>query len=237
MPELSGELRACVDGLDNPVSRPWCRLAVRLTRDPRQRGQDHAPTGSFLGRLDQEFLQRNIDVDIVELEIEGCLHVGRADEARRGGIILSHPPQLLAFSEGHLPLVVAARDGAFDRHFSGNFPHVTTIEQGDSSDVRAEWPPHPLLPARSYDQRLDGCVRNAASGQTHPVRVAGNRAVSSHGCKLSITVAVGVAIKPGCRASGRILYFRFSSQGCNGMTLYGYARVSVREPDDKNLDL
>ena len=28
-----------------------------------------------------------------------------------------------------------------------------------------------------------------------------------------------------------------SSQECSGMTLYGYARVSVREPEDKNLDL
>ena len=31
--------------------------------------------------------------------------------------------------------------------------------------------------------------------------------------------------------------FAHSSQGCSGMTLYGYARVSVREPEDKNLDL
>ena len=28
-----------------------------------------------------------------------------------------------------------------------------------------------------------------------------------------------------------------ASQGCGEMTLYGYARVSVREPEDKNLDL
>ena len=31
--------------------------------------------------------------------------------------------------------------------------------------------------------------------------------------------------------------FAHSSQGCRRMTLYGYARVSVREPEDKNLDL
>ena len=36
------------------------------------------------------------------------------------------PPQFLAFGEGHLPLVVAASDGAFDRHFSGHFPNITT---------------------------------------------------------------------------------------------------------------
>ena len=66
--------------------------------------------------------------------------------------------------------------------------------------------------------------------------VAGNRAVSSHGCKSPPPIAEGVAGKPGCRTPGRIPYFRYSSQGCSGMTLYGYARVSVREPEDKNLD-
>ena len=57
------------------------------------------------------------------------------------------------------------------------------------------------------------------------------------GWKYLHPVAEGVAGKPGCRVLGRILYFRYSSQGCDGMTLYGYARVSVREPEDKNLDL
>ena len=46
-----------------------------------------------------------------------------------------------------------------------------------------------------------------------------------------------MAVKPGCRTAGRQSYFRYSSQGCRGLTLYGYARVSVREPEDKNLDL
>ena len=31
--------------------------------------------------------------------------------------------------------------------------------------------------------------------------------------------------------------FAHSSQGCSRMTLYGYARVLVREPEDKNLAL
>ena len=84
----------------------------------------------------------------------------------------------------------------------------------------------------------DDCrVRNAGPGQTHPAKVAGNSPVYSHGCKSALPVADGAAGKPGCRTSGRILYFRYSSQGCVGMTLYGYARVSVREPEDKNLDL
>ena len=67
--------------------------------------------------------------------------------------------------------------------------------------------------------------------------MAGNSPVSSHGCKLPTSVAAGVAGKPVCRTLGRILYTRHSSQGCCGKTLYGYAKVSVREPEDKNLDL
>ena len=55
--------------------------------------------------------------------------------------------------------------------------------------------------------------------------------------KSPLPVAERVAGKPSCRALGRKPYFRYSSQGCGEMTLYGYARVSVREPEDKNLDL
>ena len=91
---FSRELRVGVEGLDNPVSPPWHGLAVRLTRRPRQRGQHHAPTGSILGCLDQKFPQRDIDVDIVEFEVEGGPHVGRAYEARRGVMLPSHPPRM-----------------------------------------------------------------------------------------------------------------------------------------------
>ena len=68
-------------------------------------------------------------------------------------------------------------------------------------------------------------------------RMAGNSPFYSHGCKSPLPVAEGVAGKPGCKTSGRNSNFRYSSQGCGEMTLYGYARVSVREPEDKNLDL
>ena len=71
----------------------------------------------------------------------------------------------------------------------------------------------------------------------HPPGMARNSPVYSHGCKSPHLVAEWVAGKPSCSASGRMRYFRYSSQGCNEMTLYGYARVSVREPEDKNLDL
>ena len=73
--------------------------------------------------------------------------------------------------------------------------------------------------------------------QPHPVEVAGNSPVYSHGCKSPLPVAEWVAGKPSCKPPGRKPYFRYSSQGCRWMTLYGYARVSVREPEDKNLDL
>ena len=80
----------------------------------------------------------NIDVDIVGFEIEGSLHVGGADETRRGVVLPSHPPQLLAFGEGRLPLVVAAGDGAFNRHFSGHFPDVSTTAQGVRTCARGD---------------------------------------------------------------------------------------------------
>ena len=57
------------------------------------------------------------------------------------------------------------------------------------------------------------------------------------GCKFPLVVAEWVAGKPSCNTAGRKPYFRYSSQGCGEMTVYGYARVSVREPEDKNLDL
>ena len=46
-----------------------------------------------------------------------------------------------------------------------------------------------------------------------------------------------VAGNSGCRTLGRIQYTSYSSRGCNGMTLYGCARVSAGEPEDQNLDL
>ena len=134
-PEFSREFPAGAGELDNPVSTPWRRLAVRLTCRPGQRGQHHPPTGSVLGRLDQEFLQRDIDVDIVEFEVEGSPDVGRAHDARRSVVLPSHPPQFLAFGEGHLDPALAAGNGAFDRDFSGHFPNFTTTAQGGGRRV------------------------------------------------------------------------------------------------------
>ena len=70
--------------------------------------------------------------------------------------------------------------------------------------------------------------------------VAGNSPVYGPGWEFPLVVAQGVAGKPGLFLpdlyAGRYT-FAHSSQGCSRMTLYGYARVSVREPEDKNLDL
>ena len=85
--------------------------------------------------------------------------------------------------------------------------------------------------------RYDPSIQSAWPGQIHVVEVAGNSPVYSHGCKLPIPVAEWVAGNSSCRINGRILYIGDSSQGHVGLTLYGYARVSVREPEDKNLDL
>ena len=43
--------------------------------------------------------------------------------------------------------------------------------------------------------------------------LAGNSPVYSQGCKPSLPVAEGAAGNPSCKTFGRILYFRYSSQG------------------------
>ena len=132
-PEFSRKLPDSAGELDDSVSPPWRGPAVRLTRRPGQRGQHHAPTGIFLGRLDQEFSQRNIDVEISEFEVEGGPHVGGAYEARRRVVLASLLPQSLALGEGHVDPAVAAGNGAFDRDFSGHPPNIATTAPGGGS--------------------------------------------------------------------------------------------------------
>ena len=84
------------------------------------------------------------------------------------------------------------------------------------------------------------CRMVAESGglaRRQPAALAGNSPVYGPGWESPLVVAQGVAGKPGLFLPGRTVYFCHSSQGCSGMTLYGSARVSVREPEDKNLDL
>ena len=65
------------------------------------------------------------------------------------------------------------------------------------------------------------------------------------GSSRSILQRVGVGVEASGWARGAGESWRLhsrgakqcASQGCGEMTLYGYARVSVREPEDKNLDL
>ena len=75
--------------------------------------------------------------------------------------------------------------------------------------MRAEWSASSTF-ARNV---IWPCRMNAGPGQTHPAVVAGNSPVYSHGCKPSLPVAEGAAGNPSCRTFGRILYFRYSSQG------------------------
>ena len=89
-------------------------------------------------------------------------------------------------------------------------------------------------PSNCWPSRMIAEPRTPARVRPTWPPVAGNSPVYSHGCKSPLPVAEGVAGKPSCKASGRKPYFRYSSQGCGEMTLYGYARVSVREPEDKN---
>ena len=94
------------------------------------------------------------------------------------------------------------------------------------------------LSSRAFSGPLYLVVTGATpSTGPQPAALAGNSPVYGPGWEFPLVVAQGVAGKPGCKTSGRKPYFRYSSQGCRWMTLYGYARVSIREPEDKNLDL
>ena len=87
--------------------------------------------------------------------------------------------------------------------------------------------------ALPHDRR----VQRASPGQTW-APPAGNSPVYGSGWEFPLPVVEWVAGKPGCRTLGRVLYISYSSpEGGNGITLYGYARASVREPEDRNLDL
>ena len=60
-----------------------------------------------------------------------------------------------------------------------------------------------------------GVVSRAKDGERPLIdqAVAGNSPVYGHGCKSPLPVAEGAAGKPNCKTCGRILYFRYSSQG------------------------
>ena len=95
--------------------------------------------GVFLDASTRSSFQGDINVDIVELPIEGGLHVGRAYQARRGIVLASHPPQFLAFGEGHLQATMAASNGAFDLDLSGHLPNITKKIWEMISGICAEW--------------------------------------------------------------------------------------------------
>ena len=114
---------------------------------------------------------------------------------------------------------------------------TTTIEQARVAGILLPLPRQHAEGRHLHSPCNRRRVRNAGPESNRPVRYGWKQPVYSHGCKCLHLVAEGVAGKPGCRTFGRNSYFRYSSQGCSGTTLYGYARISVREPEDKNLDL
>ena len=67
--------------------------------------------------------------------------------------------------------------------------------------------------------------------------MAGNSPVYGPGWEFPLVVAQGVAGKPGLFLPGRTVYFCPFQPGVQQDDALRYARVSVREPEDKNLDL
>ena len=80
--------------------------------------------------------------------------------------------------------------------------------------MRAEWSASSAFARKViWPCRMITGSGTLAQGQTLQAEVAGNSPVSSPGCKPSLPVAEGAAGNPSCRTFGRILYFRYSSQG------------------------
>ena len=89
-----------------------------------------------------------------EFEVEGGPHVCGAYDARRGVVLPSHPPQFLAFGEGHLDPAVAAGNGAFDRDFSGHFPNIATTARGRGTGMRAGCSASTFILVAAWEQSL-----------------------------------------------------------------------------------
>ena len=81
--------------------------------------------------------------------------------------------------------------------------------------MRAEWSASSTMVPARYHRPYRMIAESGMPTQVrpHPVEVAGNSPVYSHGCKSPLPVAEGVAGKPSCRTLGRKPYFRYSSQG------------------------
>ena len=102
-PVFSRESQASAGELNNSVSPSWRGLAVRPTRRPGQQGQHHAPPGSFLGRLDQEFPQRDIDVNIVEFELKAAFT--SAEQTTPAVALFSRPTRLSSSRSARVILI------------------------------------------------------------------------------------------------------------------------------------
>ena len=76
-----------------------------------------------------------------------------------------------------------------------------------------------------------------SQGQTHRAYMAGNSPVYSHRLEMPSAHSCCGGWKTQLHNPWQNPILRVFQPGCGEMTLYGYARVSVREPEDKNLDL
>ena len=99
--------------------------------------------------------QRDVDVNIVEFEVEGGLHVSGADDAHCRVVLPSHPPQFLAFGQSHLDPAVAAGNGAFERDSSGHFPNITTTARGRGPGMRAACSASTFILVAAWEQSLN----------------------------------------------------------------------------------
>ena len=139
--EFTRELQAGAGELNNPVSPTWRGLAVRLTRPPGQRGQYHAPTGSFLGRLYQEFPQRHINVNTMSILSNSKLKAAftSAGQTMPAVALFSRPTRLSSSRSARVILTrrwqpaMAHLTGTLSRHF----PNITTTAPGGGSGWRA----------------------------------------------------------------------------------------------------
>ena len=164
--------------------------------------------------------------------------MGRAYDSRRGAVLPSHPPEFLAFGEGHPLPVVAARDGAFDRDFAGHSPNITATDQVGGLGGRTEWSASSTFASKAIrPSTVIGESGTPARGQTHPSGMAGNSPVYSHRLEMSPSCSWAGGWKTRLQNPWQKVILQVFQPEAQRMTLYGYARVSVREPEDKNLDL
>ena len=128
--------------------------------------------------------------------------------------MIGFPWESFASDHGVSPQILRASPGSTWPRRPGRPPvaQCTALASWNSSTGRLS---SGLATQRRWPQGLGPCRRGRTprSVRCSRRRVAVNSPVSSHGCKLSPSVAERVAGKPGLFAGGRKFYFMYSSQG------------------------